>query len=427
MRPVGEILADEFAWDPRTIDEALRLQAAAPQSSRRRIGHYLRQAHPGDAQALYQIGLALLLQQHESAVRTSMAGLPSVGELHSAAQPQRRVAEDDDAGVQFDRQEYAEIGTQMRFERQDILRRIRNYAVVMLGVVLYIGYALSAAAENPKPAEGGWEGLFYIYAVMGVAFVGFAVFYGDNVVKAYGEFLKRRTRFALSRLLIRARMIERGATATVMPSRTAHMVKQGKLHMGERPDPEFRGIHRYLVLLYSVWSLLKFGFAVFFVSAFLQRGFHISQGAALSAILVLYFVFPWWTFFISATCVRYHKYLKEARALDVQHPFPRGDTEHLREKSKADSFSFATLYGIGIGLLYICSFLGLVFGFDEPGPGVDFGMLFLIAGGVLAVGIFLLRYKETRIRHQSLKIRCGADTGPILLGPNDPLPAHVVD
>lgn len=372
-RRLGQILVDEFGWDPSVVDLAAREQRADPVDARRQIGHYLRRSRgaSADPRRGYEIGLALLLQRQERRPRKQ-------SRLH------------------FDLVEYRELGYLLRFERDDMMRKLRAYALVMVALLLYIAYPLGmtmatappavtrsagsagservdavaartaavrpiaadgsssaprSAPEGPPPAldadrsgllaeaaPARAPGLFYLYVLIGLFLVAFAAALGDTVVKTYGDFLKRTRRIARARTAIRAAWVESGrATRTTMPWRDPRKsAEQGSRSAErtapptERPDPEFRGVHRRLPQYYALWSLLKFALAVFFVACVVERSFVLRWPSLRTAVTAVTMLAPLWLHFLAGTCIRYHKYLREAGLLTPDILYPHMSTDHLR-------------------------------------------------------------------------------------------------
>ena len=116
MRRIGEILQSEFDWTRAEIDQAARSQASAAASER--FGYYCRQVRADNPSAAYHVQLAL--QRQEAEARSGTPALSGV----------------EDPALQFDRLEYAELGVNLRWERADILKRIREDAIEFMDLML---------------------------------------------------------------------------------------------------------------------------------------------------------------------------------------------------------------------------------------------------------------------------------------------------
>lgn len=331
-RQLGRILIDEFDWPEEAIDRAAELQRES--GGRTSIGHFLREGE-GPVSACQDVALALLLQREEA---------------------------DSQAAAAFDEVEHQELGEQLRFEHSAIGRKIRFYMGVMTVLILYVAYPLSYAVGKPAAFdEKAWVGVFLIYSVVGIFLTVFVMIQGDDLIKSYGEYLKRRVRMGKSRSQIRARAVSKGATPTLMPRRAARRALHSPEEPMERPDPEFTGLQRHLPLYYSGLSLINLALLTFFASSLIHQGLTFDATSLQSGICLVGLAAPIWIHFLSALCERYHKYLGEATDLSLETPFPRRSTRDFRDQGKYRFLEGLATIGIysawaGIALLGVLHF-----------------------------------------------------------------------
>lgn len=260
-------------------------------------------------------------------------------------------------------EEYKELGQLYRFERVDMNRKIRAYAWMTSTLLIVIGYPLTLAVTN----EGGevdprWASVIAIYGLFALALIGFLVCLGDNLVKSYGQFLKRKSRISKARAQLRFYFQQHEpAMRTVMPWRLAE--PGGANEIGERPDPDLTGLQRRLPLYYSIWSLVKIVLAVFVIGVLFERSFMVSRESAIDAAYVVLFLSPVWVYFVSGMCLRYHKYVDEGEAISQANPFPRYSTKHLRgmfgalpSRDRTVSTTFGVLW---VGAILTCTTLSV--------------------------------------------------------------------
>lgn len=325
---LGDILLNYYGWPPQVISQALSRQSV--DMERKRLGHYLREAGLGE-------------------------GRLDISDVERAALLQDELSSRQSAGAEFDRIEYQELGRMLLADRDNIWRKIRTYLAINLTVLLYIAYPLNRVLDNPAFSGQMWDGIFILYAVVGVAMVAFAMCMGDDAVKCYGAFLKRRLRISRSRSMIRGAAQEHmGATRTLMPNRllppTLYFNEHHKERDSqERPDPEITGLQWNLPLYYSVWSVFNLCFLAYFASCLFQGGFRVGNPSLLSGLTVVALFAPVMIHFWATLCEKYKKYLLEAIAMSPKTPFPRISTTQLRDSGVHRKSNSLVMYSV-IGL-----------------------------------------------------------------------------
>lgn len=375
-RRLGEILREDFGWLQATIDHAVHRQEADPAADRQRLGTYLRAAGKG-RDGVTDIAAALVIQMAE---RGANQGRPPFATV-----------------------EYRELGTLYRFDRSDMDAKIRSYTALIIGLVLYIAYPLNIAlTQRPQLPEGA-AGLLVLYALTGLFLVVLSMFLGDYTVKSYGQFLKRRMRIAKARIDLRAHHIAQGQLVpTAMPSRVPRH--------GERPDPEFVAMQRYLPLLYSAWCLIKLSFATYFLATLWGQGLLVKMDSVLRAMASVLLFAPLWIQIVGSTCERYHKYLKEGHALSATNLFPRASTDHLRPARQGHWWTKpAVLAYVMLGLTNGVLALVVVFAGEGEmvvvhGYQIQTGYAAMLGVAVLAVAYFAVRVFDVQMRVIQSKI-----------------------
>ncbi len=330
-RRLGQILVDDFQWDHSQINAALSAQARAV-GRRPRLGDVLRSepttTPPGSRD---DIPLALILQRLERDTPRT--------------RPDPRA---------FDPIEYTQLGDMLRDERRFMDNKLRSYVAVLAGLVLYIAYPLNLVLSTPAARPSDWPGLLLLYAVLGASLVVVAFATGDNVVKSYALFIKRRTRLAMARRQLRAANCAMGTlTPTVMPSREVISRGFDAGAVPERADPELSGFQRSIPIYYSLWSLLKLGLLLFFVACLVGGTFPITREILRVAVAMVLVLALAWCHFMALLCERYHKTLREALLLSGDNPFPRVSTFALRTRGEHRAGRAFALWAHTVGALTV--------------------------------------------------------------------------
>ena len=293
----------------------------------------------------------------------------------------------------FDNAEYLELGRMLRSQNAIISRKIRLYMGVMTGLFLYAAYPLSMLLRDQSPAEASWAGALLVYSTIGLFLTIFVFFQGDDLIKSYGDHLKRRIRISRARSQLRSSC---SGVLTVMPRRPARY-QRDETHR-ERPDPEYTGIQRKLPLYYSGWTLIKLGLLVFFVSSIFGRRLAFSLNDLQSGLVTVLLFTPLLFHFLAIMCERYHKYLEEAQSISNENPFPRFSSAHFRRDKKHRVYSriartMTVILWVGVAAMAVAHF------WPAPEDSSDsHGWIYAGIAIACAALLFLVRLLITRIR-----------------------------
>lgn len=327
-RRLGEVLIEDYRWPSDLVRKALIQQAEAVPGPSRRLGELLAQLDPS---RIADIEGALLVQARERRPSPTLLA-----------------------------EEMAALGRNAEYERMDIARRIRWYAMLLIGLVLYTWYPLSLllGLESNRlsaPAGSGatrWTLPVRFYGAMGIALVLFCFFAGDYLVKSFSAFLKLRVRLLKARRGLRAEALElRLLPATTMPTRDPN----SSFDSAERPDPDYSRFHTWLPLFYTAFSLLKLGLLAVFVCLLWSGDVHPDRYDAYRALWTVCVLGVAWVFLTGSMCIRYKRTLLEAELLSPTRPFPKITTHVLRSRAEASHWRGGYF---AWGLVHVCLLAG---------------------------------------------------------------------
>jgi hypothetical protein len=376
VRKLGEILVERFGWEPTQVDAALNSQRCS--NAWQAIGTILKAGSPTRAR---EVDRALLVQARE------------------------RISAEDPA-ERFLVKEYERIDLRIQHSRQNLTRLFYYYGLMFVVLLLFVAYPLNrelaqgGQAVASAPAPGGAfdpnavaadtdTPLVLAYSILGLALVAFLLFLGLHVVAKVGRYFKDRYRVEKAHVAIRSHFLQ-GADWSVLPLQL-HYSGRSEAHEGgrlpepsSRPEPDITRLQRATPLAYCFWSIPKLLLAIYFSACLWEKDLVPDAPSLWAGVLIMAGVGLLWIWISSDVCERFHKDIKEGRAICPRNPSPRYSTQHLRYGIAPRDVKMATM---GFFLAYVVGFLmwivaaGLFYWKRNDNPEV---------WGILGIGGFLL-------------------------------------